>query len=285
MKKRPFSLPPIVENLIIGTLTGVLVGYIVKFLLNRYEEATLVMIVLVLIGVVLGVLSGFERKRMLKLRLEKLSLEEDLVKSQASLRKSANKYRLLIENASDAIFLTTKNGRFLLFNEATCLLSGYSKNQLKEVKLSQLQAVDGDDKQDKMSQAWLDNSICRYEEDWRTKSGQIVTLEISAKWFQLGGNELTLHVGRDIMHRKEVSDDSKTKEVRTLQYAKLIELAMTQNNFYQEIVDPVNDTIRIFNHLSKNHPEMKDKLLGSISKWEKARGFLQGMLEKNIRDL
>lgn len=284
-KRKPLSLNPVIENVIIGALCGGVVGYVLKLTFRYIEIATIIMVLFLLFGVLLGVLSGFERKRMMRLKVEKLALEEDLSKSRVALKRSSNKYQLLVENASDAIFLTTRDGRLILFNEATSLLSGYSRKLLKNMTLDQLQADDKEHQKEKMSQAWLDNSICRYEERWRTKSGQTITLEVSAKWFQISGNELILHVARDIMQRKESGSEMKTHEMRAYQYNKLMDMARIQNNFYQEIVDPVNDTIRVFNHLLKVYPDEQEKLSGSIGKWEKARLFLQGLLSKNLRDL
>jgi len=285
MKRKPFSLNPVFENVIIGTLCGGVVGYILKLTFRYIEIATLVMVLFLVFGILLGILSGIERKRMMRLKIEKLTLEEDLTRNRVALKRTANKYQLLVENASDAIFLTTNDGRFLLFNEATSLLSGYSRKLLKNMTLDQLRADDEEQQKEKMSQAWLDNSICRYEEKWRTKSGQIITLEVSAKWFQISGNELILNVARDIMQRKETGSEMKTHEMRSYQYSKLLDMARIQNNFYQEIVDPVNDTIRVFNHLLKTYPDEQEKLSGSITKWENARIFLQSLLSKNLRDL
>ena len=82
MKKK---LNPVAENFLFGTCVGVFVGFILMYFFRAVQimdMASLVLFVFIILGAVLGVLSGLERKRMQKLRREKQALDINLIKIQ-----------------------------------------------------------------------------------------------------------------------------------------------------------------------------------------------------------
>src|SRR5213592_4967404 len=50
--------------------------------------------------------------------------------AEAALRESEVKYRELIEQASDGIFVTDKEGHFILANSRYCEMLGYSRDEV-----------------------------------------------------------------------------------------------------------------------------------------------------------
>jgi PAS domain S-box-containing protein len=273
MKKDGNNLRPLIQNMILGSVTGIVVGYVIRVYYQYVTGTDIVWIMFFIIGPLIGFLSGRERERIEKLKKEKELLQENLDKVQIAFRRSTNRYRLLIESASDAIFLTTTDGRFIVFNEATCLLSGYKREELKKMNLSDLQA-DGDDTV-KHRKAWLDNGICRYEDKWHTKDGNDIYLEINAKWTQISGYELILHIGRDIIRRKETDEAGKSNEIKGFQTDKIIEAAKIQQIMH-DIMTLLNDF---------PVPEQKERIADSLSQWEKARNFIKEFTAKSSRDL
>ena len=285
MKITGNSLSPIVQNVILGSVTGVMVGFVIRVYYQYVSGTDIVWILFFVVGPLIGYLSGRERERVEKLKKEKQSLQENLDKIQAAFKRSTNTYRTLIESASDAIFLTTKDGRFVLFNEATCLLSGYKREELKKMTLPQLQLES--DEAVKHHKAWLDNGICRYEDKWATKDGGEIFLEVNVKWMQINGYELVLHIGRDILRRKETDDAGKSDEIKSFQTDKITELArMNQINreyVFRPVQKMMDNVQKILNDL--NLQEQKQKFADSLSEWEKARKFIMGFEAKSQRDL
>jgi len=283
MKKRTHRLSVITQNVIIGAITGIMVGYNLRIFFLRIGGEDLIWILIFALGPVIGFLSGKERKRIEKLKKEKTTLEENLSKIQVALERSAKKYRLLVERASDAIFLTTAEGEFLLFNEATCLLSGYEKGELKKMNLSQLQFEKNEKSQDK--KAWLDNGICRYQERWKNKNGGSVVLEINAKWIQFSGHRLILHVGRDILRRIEGDREEVARDIRRFQEDKLVERERVHRAVYGQILNPLTNTTRLMKYLMREYPKEEGNLSEVLSQWGKARKVLQELSSKNTRIL
>jgi len=284
MKKDPLSkLSPVHQNIILGSVGSFVFGYILRILFSHQGIPDTFWIIFMVLGPILGFFSGRERLRMERLKKEKAELELNMGEIKRSLALSTKKYRLLVENANDAIYLTTLNGKFLLFNEATCLFSGYSKSELKNMTLDQLQASEGDDM--KKRKAWLDNGMYRYEEDWKTKSGNTISLSINARWIQINENRLVLHIGRDIVRQKEVSREDEAAKIRQLYERQLIESASMQRTIFSLMTDPLTNTLKTINYLSKQYGDEERKLSELLKDWDNIRAMLKVLPSKNARDL
>jgi PAS domain S-box-containing protein len=269
------------QNVIVGLFVGGFCGYIVKFFYQRFGWSTIVFVVFIVIGALLGFLSGKERERYERLKEEKLLIEEDFDKVNKMLRQSEGKYRLLFENISDAIYLTTDKGKFVFFNEATCLLTGYSREELRRINLSEIQ-VDGESVQNQ-ARAWLDNGICRFEERWMNKGGQTLQLDVNAKWIKVAKVQCILHVARDVMHRKDVMEEKRAIELAEFNMIRLTDVSNTVQSFYRRFFVPMNNTMDAVNKDLKKLPSEDAKFSPFFMEWEKVRKVLQSVIARSIR--
>jgi len=69
--------------------------------------------------------------------LLKVSADE-LIKVNAALRKSEEKYRSYIDNAPDGVFVSTETGKYVEVNEAACKITGYTKDELLQMTIADL---------------------------------------------------------------------------------------------------------------------------------------------------
>ncbi len=65
----------------------------------------------------------------------KISADE-LSKVNDALRKSEEKYKSYIDNAPDGVFISDENGKYIEVNKAACAITGYSKDELLNMSLS-----------------------------------------------------------------------------------------------------------------------------------------------------
>lgn len=65
---------------------------------------------------------------------------------EVDLFRSEEKYRLLLDQLSDAIYLSTISGKFETFNKATSDLLGYSSEELKTLDVLKIYANPSDRK-------------------------------------------------------------------------------------------------------------------------------------------
>lgn len=279
MAAKNMKINALIQNIILGTITGLIVGYNLRLYFSRVGGAERAWLAFILIGPLFGFLSGIERSRYEKLRREKRDLETDMEKIQNRLKKVAGRYRLLIENATDAIFLTTVDGRFILFNEATCLLSGYKAAELKKMKISDLTMnfESGGGQQ----QAYLDNSIYRYEEKWKSRSGKILFMDVNTKWILLGDTRFILHIARDVAHSREADREEKSRQLQVFHESKTLEVAAAQIAVLKWMLHSARRLEAVANAL----PEGAEGLDEATDAWKQAKGLLQLMIQKFQRDM
>jgi len=65
--------------------------------------------------------------------------------AEAELKKNEKKYKTLIENSPYGIFIVDKNKRYIEVNESACTMTGYSKNELLSLSISDIQSLKNPD--------------------------------------------------------------------------------------------------------------------------------------------
>ncbi len=282
MKEGLKNLNTVTQNLLLGTITGLVVGNTLRYVMVYEGASDWIWIMFFILGPLLGYFSGKERERLDQLEKEKQDMEDNFKNMQSSLKRAANRYKLLVEQSNDAMYLTTVGGRFIMFNEATSLLSGYRSGALKKMTLSQLRTTTDDTERQK--DMMLDNKVCRYEDEWRTKTGDPINLDVVAKWIQISGHKLILHVGRNIRKWQVAEKEDRSSELQMMQKEKLEENAATYKSVYQEIVNPMDLTVKTINELTKRLPNDKDHLTNLLTSWNKTAKMMQGLALKANRD-
>ncbi len=63
---------------------------------------------------------------------------DELIKVNAALKKSEERYRSYIDNAPDGIFVTNEEGKYVEVNIAACNLTGYSKDDLLKMSVADI---------------------------------------------------------------------------------------------------------------------------------------------------
>jgi PAS domain S-box-containing protein len=283
MFKKNSRMSAVAQNVILGSITGIIVAYNLRLYFMKVGGTDVVWMLFFILGPAIGYLSGIERQRVRVLRREKTDLEDNLSKINQALKQSNKKYELLVEYANDAIFLTTVEGRFLIFNEATSLLSGYRRAELKNMKVTQL--LDTISQEEHHNKAWLDNGICRYEEKWRTKTGDTISLEVNARYIQFQGTQLILYIARDNKRQKESRQEEIAKELVQLKEQLLVESESVHQVCFSHVMKPMQKTVRGLNLLADNYPNIKIQLSKLLSEWEKTGKYLKDINQKITRDL
>jgi PAS domain S-box-containing protein len=127
------------------------------------------------------------------------------------LKKSEEKYRTLIEHASDAIYLVDYKGNFIDVNDSMCIMSGYDKAELLQLNIEEL--IDPDQlKTDPIRHGPRepDYAVIR-ERRFVHKDGNIFDVEINVKQF---ADESTLVIARDITIRKQMEIELREAELK-----------------------------------------------------------------------
>ena len=124
---------------------------------------------------------------------------------EEALRESEEKYRMLFDLESDAIFIIeNETGRLLTSNSAAVHLYGYSKEELCSMKNTDLSAEQEQTRQVTIETAVDLEKVVRVPLRWhRKKDGTRFPVEITGRFFNLDGRNVHIAAIRDISDRKQ----------------------------------------------------------------------------------
>ncbi len=127
------------------------------------------------------------------------NLINDILESKHVIHESEEKYRSLLDQASDAIYLLNFNGNFTDVNDSMCKMTGYSKEELLQLNLEDI--IDPEQlKTDPVIPGYYrpDRSFIRERHILR-KDGTIFDVEVNVKKV---AEDRILIIARDITERK-----------------------------------------------------------------------------------
>ncbi|NJN96279.1 MAG: PAS domain S-box protein [Anaerolineales bacterium] len=172
---------------------------------------------------VLNVLDHLEElvnERTAALSTANAQLQQEIVERrrvEAALRESESKYRLLMEQASDGIFITDQTGKYLEVNPKGCEMLGYSREELLQLNFfSDLIPPEDLIAQPVQIKELLAGKTLLVERRLYCRNGALLPVEISAKLMDDGRLQAII---RDITERKQAQESLQryAERVKTLQ--------------------------------------------------------------------
>lgn len=128
----------------------------------------------------------------------------------AALKKSEESYRSILQNASDAIYLTDNTGRMLDMSNSMCKMLGYTKAELQQLKFSD--TVDPETlKTNPIEHPTIADKPIFKERILLTKDGRKITVEINGQRID---EDRLMGVARDITERKKIEAERMEAELK-----------------------------------------------------------------------
>jgi PAS domain S-box-containing protein len=140
------------------------------------------------------------------------------------LREREERYRLLFNNVSDAIFVhevmpdASASGRFIEVNDRACLYLGYSREELLQMSVHQIDAQETLANVPTILRKLFKEGHATWEGIHVSKDGRKIPVEISNQLFELHGKPMILSAVRDITERKR-SEEALKLEAQLLDAA------------------------------------------------------------------
>jgi PAS domain S-box-containing protein len=123
--------------------------------------------------------------------------------AEEALRESEQKYRLLFENAGDAIYIHDQDGIILAVNSIACTQLGYTQKELLGMYVAEVDAPsDADQALDRIARL-LEAGHLEFASTHRCKNGKLISVEVSARQIQWEGSPAVMSISRDITSRKQ----------------------------------------------------------------------------------
>jgi two-component system, sensor histidine kinase and response regulator len=111
------------------------------------------------------------------------------------------RYKAIINSAIDGFWITDCEGNFRDVNDAYCSLTGYTREELLQMTISDLEAAETSSETARHMQNLMNIGYDRFETRHRCRDGRIVDIEVSVNFTDIEGGILFAHL-RDISRRK-----------------------------------------------------------------------------------
>jgi PAS domain S-box-containing protein len=126
----------------------------------------------------------------------------ELKQSEIALRESQQRYKLLVDNATDAIYLANMKGRILDVNPEAERQSGYSREELLTLTIVDIDAEETPENLASVFAELQKNGHAARETMHRTKACGMRPIDLRISLIDQEGTPLVLGVARDITERK-----------------------------------------------------------------------------------
>jgi PAS domain S-box-containing protein len=129
-------------------------------------------------------------------------------KAEEAVKQSEEKYKQLVDQADDGIFIADHSGKFITVNPKAQQISGYTLEELLTMTIYDVTISENLQKDPFHFQELLEGKTATSERPMRTKKGAIIEVEIKAKFLTNGHMLVFL---KDITQRKKAENELKEK--------------------------------------------------------------------------
>ena len=126
---------------------------------------------------------------------------------EAALRDSADKYRALMEHASDIILIADLDGKLIECNGSALLLLGYSREELLSLHVTDIHPSEQLERTKTDFQNLLDTgSMVSNDNAVLCRDGQVIPVDVNANIIEYQGRKVAVGFIRDIRARKQIEE-------------------------------------------------------------------------------
>ena len=202
--------------------------------------------------------------------------------AEEELSKSERKYRSLIEQSNDAIFINKLDGQIIEVNSRACKMMGYTQEQLKKMSVIDLMVPDERGNGSQVLETFKKRRYVRGETRYLTSKGDVLDVEISASVLE-GYEDIAQAVVRDITERK------KAEEIMLLAKIEAESANRSKSEFLasmsHELRTPLNSIIGFSDMLSEDYAGSLSEIQRKYSQYISTSGKYLLTLINNILDI
>lgn len=228
------------------------------------------------IGVIFFIVSAFFLYILLR---RTARIAEDALIKLAEEKANLQRFNFALDNSADAIYWFTFDTRFFYVNDAACSMLGYSKEELLNMKLSDIDPDYTKNTRDFLIEIKKQQYIC-FESQQTRKDGTTFPASVTASYFSDASKEFICSFGRDITEQKG------RRKLITEQNEALKSSLQDKEVLIKEIHHRVKNNLEVISSLlqMQNRRETNEQVKDALSKSQSriyAIALVHEMLYKN----
>jgi PAS domain S-box-containing protein len=206
-----------------------------------------------------------EERQLLTIIGERLGRIVERKRTETALRESEERYRRLLENGNDAIYIHPVNddglpGDFSEVNEVACRRLGYTREEMLRMSPAKIDAPEMLERLRETMRMLQIEGQAIFEMVHMAKDGRRIPVEINAHLFTLGEKRMVMSIARDITDRRLAEEKLRESEQKFSKTFSCAPLIFTLTDYTTGVFLDVNDE---FCRVSGWRPE---EVLGKSSK-------------------
>jgi PAS domain S-box-containing protein len=132
-------------------------------------------------------------------------------------REMEERHRAIVHTTMDGYWLMNLQGRLLEVNDTYCRISGYSKQELLDMRTPDLEVAESTAEIASRIQTIMEKGKHKYEARYRNKDGSILDVEVCAQYLPIDGGRIVAFLS-DITRRKQDEKELQQKNAEIEQF-------------------------------------------------------------------
>ncbi len=124
-------------------------------------------------------------------------------------KKAEEEIRTILKTTIDGFYLVDMNGRILDTNDSYCSMIGYSRDELLNMSIKDVEVQDTEDVIKEKIREIKQKGFYRFESKHKRKDGKIIDIESSVNYLKTGNEKIFVFM-RDITERKKAEEEIRT---------------------------------------------------------------------------
>jgi len=139
----------------------------------------------------------------------------ELKRTEEALRESEERYRMLIQQSVEAIYMFDPKTKYILnANPAFLNLLGYTVYEVRKLSIYDFVVHDRDSVEATINRILTYGAVSIGERRWRRKDGELINVYLTASKIHQKGRDIIFAIGRDITEKKRAEEALRESEER-----------------------------------------------------------------------
>lgn len=146
-------------------------------------------------------------------RGKKITGIQAIMRDVTERNQDEERHQTILNTTLDGFWTVDLKGKFLEVNNSYCNMIGYTREELQNMSIMDIEAIDSSEDILKHINKIVKEGGDRFETKHRRKDGRIIDVEVSTNYLDMGGGQMSVFV-RDITERKRIEEEIREAELK-----------------------------------------------------------------------